>query len=191
MTTTDPTGRPALWAEDLITLRRAITTLIDHPRPGSVRDLDQLRAALTDHLAGTCGHHGRCAAVSLAEDVLRSAQPDLLAGSTGTDSDPELTADMAAAVAATYDDIEQDADPFPAVDLTAYQHPQYPKEWRFGPDRGLWTGGHPVIAMAGGDEDGNLVTFKGYLGVTRDELPELIGWLTAVHEATDPNRKDA
>ncbi len=74
----------------------------------------------------------------------------------------------------------------PALGLSAFAHPDVDGEWRYGPDRGLWTGGYPITATREAGPGEPTLEITGPLSLVRDEIPNLIAWLTAVHEATEP-----
>jgi hypothetical protein len=76
------------------------------------------------------------------------------------------------------------------MNLADYTHPHVTGEWHYGPDRGVWTGGHPITATAE-PVDGVTVSISGPLGVARDDIPELVAWLTAVHEASAPTESES
>lgn len=72
----------------------------------------------------------------------------------------------------------------PAVDinLAEYKH-EREQEWRYGVNRGLWTGGYPVVAQPA-DKASEPVVEIDRLSLTRDDLPRFVAWLTAVYGAT-------
>lgn len=74
----------------------------------------------------------------------------------------------------------------PALDLSDFAHPDVDGEWRYGPDRGCWTGGYPITATRDAGPGEPTLEITGPLSLVRGEIPNLIAWLTAVYEATEP-----
>lgn len=133
----------------------------------------------------TTSHHSLVALRKLIVDV--AATPDLADPDSPYVEIDDVTAErVAAAVLAEHIAPAPLSDPAVArAYLAPAQHPHIPDEWCHGRDRGVWLGGHEVNAWASPDLDGHVVGFNRH-GLSRDALPGLIAFLTAVYVVSDP-----
>lgn len=101
--------------------------------------------------------------------------------------DDEVAERVAAAVLSQFNGLQPAEIRTPALNLSDFARPTgFSTEWVYGPARNDWLRSHPITAYDDAEEGEPTVEFSGPLGLSRDQIPHLIAWLTAVHEATAP-----